>query len=285
MHHGLFFFGVILLCLSLVPLGRENSDHGLSLGCFLGRGSLDRWGIIIQELFGNLTSRTFSQIKNEKSAQRGSFPPDIPADIRPKTFVSPSKDPGKKQAFRHGHAVRTSSEKLRSEKLRSLSKGLVYKLGGALRQKRDVYCRVSLLQSLEARKVQRHKWGMHCCTNWRCRLYRYVVLRRLQEWFARKTRNLERSEAWPPYLASRGNNLREKRFVVLPPFVGLAQGFANFSFAVPWSCVDLGPKRYSRQTYPWDLSCFFLPRGHEWTGVWTTKLCEHDQPPRSVPDE
>ena len=30
-------------------------------------------------------------LRNEKSAQRGSFRPDVPADIRPKTSVRPSK--------------------------------------------------------------------------------------------------------------------------------------------------------------------------------------------------
>ena len=33
-------------------------------------------------------------------------------------------------------------------------------------------------------------------------------------------------------MAARLVEIREKRFVVLPPFVGLAQGLANFSFGV-----------------------------------------------------
>ena len=61
-------------------------------------------------------------VRNEKSAQRGSFgpdiPADIPADIPPKTSVRPSKS-WKKQAYRNGHPTRTSMQKLRSEKLRA----------------------------------------------------------------------------------------------------------------------------------------------------------------------
>ena len=56
--------------------------------------------------------------RNENSAQRGSFGPDIPADIPPKTSVRPSKS-WKKQAFRNGHPTRTSIKKLRSAKLRA----------------------------------------------------------------------------------------------------------------------------------------------------------------------
>ena len=57
-------------------------------------------------------------VRNENSAQRGSCWPDIPADIRPKTSVRPSKS-WKKQAFWNGHRARTSMKKLRSEKLRA----------------------------------------------------------------------------------------------------------------------------------------------------------------------
>ena len=50
--------------------------------------------------------------RNEKSAQRGSFRPDVPADIRPKTSVRPSKCwKKKKQAVCHGYAARTSTKK------------------------------------------------------------------------------------------------------------------------------------------------------------------------------
>ena len=58
------------------------------------------------------------QIRNGNSAQRGSFWPDIPADIRPKTSVRPPKS-WKRQAFWDGQPARTSMEKLRSEKLRA----------------------------------------------------------------------------------------------------------------------------------------------------------------------
>ena len=57
------------------------------------------------------------KIRNEKSAQRESFRPDVPADIRPKTSVRPSKS--WKKASWHKHAPRTSTKKLRSEKLRA----------------------------------------------------------------------------------------------------------------------------------------------------------------------
>ena len=57
-------------------------------------------------------------VRNEKSAQRGSVGPDIPADIRPKTSVRPSKS-WKNKHFGDGHPARTSMKKLRSEKLRS----------------------------------------------------------------------------------------------------------------------------------------------------------------------
>ena len=50
-------------------------------------------------------------VRNEKSAQRGSFQPDVPADIGPKISSG--------QAFCHGQAARTSTKKLRSEKLRA----------------------------------------------------------------------------------------------------------------------------------------------------------------------
>ena len=48
---------------------------------------------------------TRHKIRNEKSAERGSLRPDVPADIRPKTAVRPSKFL-KKQAFGHRHATR-----------------------------------------------------------------------------------------------------------------------------------------------------------------------------------
>ena len=53
--------------------------------------------------------------RKRNSAQRGSFWPDVPVDIQPKTSVRPS-NPGK-HAFWHGHAARTSTKKLRSEEL------------------------------------------------------------------------------------------------------------------------------------------------------------------------
>ena len=59
-----------------------------------------------------------TKVRNENSAQRGSFGPDIPADVPPKTSVRPSKIL-ENQAFRNGHPTRTSMKKLRSEKLRA----------------------------------------------------------------------------------------------------------------------------------------------------------------------
>ena len=61
---------------------------------------------------GNLVNQ------KRKISPRGSFRPDVPADIRPKTSVRPSKS-WKKQAFWDGHAARTSTKKSRSEKLRA----------------------------------------------------------------------------------------------------------------------------------------------------------------------
>ena len=58
------------------------------------------------------------KIRNENSGQRGSFGPDIPADIRPKTSVRPSKS-WKNKHFRTDIPARTSMKKLRSEKLRA----------------------------------------------------------------------------------------------------------------------------------------------------------------------
>ena len=58
------------------------------------------------------------KVRNEKSAQRGSFRPDVPADIRPKNFGQ-ALQVLEKQAFWHGHPARTSMKKLRSEKLRA----------------------------------------------------------------------------------------------------------------------------------------------------------------------
>ena len=57
-------------------------------------------------------------VRTKNQPKDRSFRPDVPADIRPKTSVRPSKS-WKKQAFRHGHAARTSTKKLRSEKLRA----------------------------------------------------------------------------------------------------------------------------------------------------------------------
>ena len=56
-------------------------------------------------------------------------------------------------------------------------KVLPHKMGGVLQYKWEAYCRVSLLRSLKARKVQRYKWGAYCRTNWRCTavLFRQVV--------------------------------------------------------------------------------------------------------------
>ena len=59
-----------------------------------------------------------SQLRNENSAQRGSFRQDIPADIPPKTSVRPSKC-WKKQAFRNGRPTRTFIKELGSEELRA----------------------------------------------------------------------------------------------------------------------------------------------------------------------
>ena len=58
------------------------------------------------------------KFRNENQPKDRSFWPDVPADIRPKTSVRPSKS-WKKQAFWHGHAARTSTKKLRSEKHRA----------------------------------------------------------------------------------------------------------------------------------------------------------------------
>ena len=41
-------------------------------------------------------------------------------------------------------------------------------MGGVLPYKWAAYFWVCLSAGLEARKVQRYKWGAHCCTNWRC---------------------------------------------------------------------------------------------------------------------
>ena len=32
----------------------------------------------------------------------------------------------------------------------------------------EVYCWVSFLEGLEAKEVQRYKWGAYCRANWRC---------------------------------------------------------------------------------------------------------------------
>ena len=68
--------------------------------------------------------------RNGNSAQRGSFWPDVPADIRPKTSVRPSKC-WKKQAVWDGQPARTSMKKLRSQKLRADFRSLK----GAFRRK------------------------------------------------------------------------------------------------------------------------------------------------------
>ena len=60
--------------------------------------------------------KSLCSISALKAAQRGSFRPDVPADIPPKPSVRPFKSWKKEQAFWHGHATR---EKLRSEKLRA----------------------------------------------------------------------------------------------------------------------------------------------------------------------
>ena len=59
---------------------------------------------------------TWEFVRKEKAAQRGSFGPDIPADIGPKTSVRPSKSWQRKQAVWHGHLARTSMKELRSKK-------------------------------------------------------------------------------------------------------------------------------------------------------------------------
>ena len=89
-------------------------------------GLKSSWGrCLIQRLrnddknhFWEVESKTLSETK--KQPKDRSFRLDVPADIRPKTLVRPSKSwiPGK-QAFWHGHAARTSTKKLRSEKLRA----------------------------------------------------------------------------------------------------------------------------------------------------------------------
>ena len=133
--------------------------------------------------------------RGQNSAERGSFWPDIPAELRPKTSVRPSKS-RTKEAFWHRHPARTSTKKLRSEKLRAdfscptqppvFFKKYCRTMGGVLLYKWEAYCSTNgrriagfpLLRSLEARKVRRYKWGGgYCRTNWRCTavLFRQVV--------------------------------------------------------------------------------------------------------------
>ena len=57
-------------------------------------------------------------LRKENSAQRGSFWPDIPADIRPKTSVRPSKS-WKNKHFGTDIPRGRPRKKLRSEKLRA----------------------------------------------------------------------------------------------------------------------------------------------------------------------
>ena len=58
-------------------------------------------------------------VRNEKSAQRPKFSAGRPCGHPAKKLRSGPPNPGKKQAVRHGHAARTSTKKLRSEKLRA----------------------------------------------------------------------------------------------------------------------------------------------------------------------
>ena len=48
-----------------------------------------------------LSKNSLAIIRNEKPAQRGSFRPDVPADIGPKTSVRPSK------SWKNKHLART----------------------------------------------------------------------------------------------------------------------------------------------------------------------------------
>ena len=56
--------------------------------------------------------------ETQQSAQRGSSRPDIPADIRPKSSVSPS-NPGKNNHFGMDMPLGRSLKKLDSEKVRA----------------------------------------------------------------------------------------------------------------------------------------------------------------------
>ena len=86
------------------------------------------------------------QGNNESAHRGGSSGPDIPADIRPKTSVSPP-NPGKKTSILawtscadvlwHGHPAQTSMHKFRSEKFRAvLSFPILRSLVSCLRSSR-----------------------------------------------------------------------------------------------------------------------------------------------------